>query len=98
MTLNNNYTIIWSPNARKKLQEIYNYIREISKESKIAKNVTDKILNSICDLRYFPERNVKIFTYENKSRNLRRCIIDNYIIIYEVNQNKRSGFYITHIS
>lgn len=32
MTINNNYTIIWSPNARKKLQEIYNYIREISKE------------------------------------------------------------------
>lgn len=94
----NKYKIIWSPKAYKDLQNIYKYIVYNLEEKNIANNITDKIFNLISGLKYLPERYIKIFDYNDETKNLRKLVVDNYIVIYEVNNNTRASFYFTYIS
>lgn len=94
----NNYEIIWSPKAYEDLQNIYAYITYQLKEKYIANNIIKNILNSISSLSDFPERHMKVFKSKIRIKNLRKLPIDNYVVIYEVVHNTRSGFYFTYFS
>lgn len=93
----NKYKIIWSPEAKKDLDNIYTYIAFYLKEAHSAHNIIKNILNSISDLTHFPERYSKIFYYTNKSRNIRKLPIDKYIILYEIDNISRENLYFAHI-
>ena len=96
MDLIKKYKIITFPSFENELDEIYNYLLKILNEPNIANKFHKKFLKQIKSLQYFPERNIKIFSKRNK--NLRRLLIDNYSIIYEVKRNTRTSFYITYFS
>lgn len=66
---------------------------------KTVKKLYDKIKNSVLSLDFSPERYFRISNMKKyKNLNIRRLPIDNYIIIYEVNNNTRSSLYFTYIS
>lgn len=66
---------------------------------KTVKKLYDKIKNSVLSLDFLPERHYRISNMKKyKNLNIRRLPIDNYIIIYEVNNNTRSSFCFTYIS
>lgn len=66
---------------------------------KTVKKLYDKIKNSVLNLDFSPERYFRISNMKKyKKLNIRRLPIDNYIIIYEVNNNTRSSLYFTYIS
>lgn len=96
MELIKKYKIITYPSFEEDLEKIYNYLSNILKEPNIANNLYGKVIHQISSLKYFPERNMKIFKFNKK--NVRRMIIYNYVLIYEVKRNTRSGFYITYFS
>ncbi len=83
------YSINITPTFAKELDKILNYMVHNLKVSSIANKFNKKVKKSIFSLTYFPERFSKIFV-SNKN-NLRKLIIDNYIIIYEINSNKRTS-------
>ena len=83
------YNIIWSPKARDDLQNIYLYIKDYFKEKNIAYKIIIKILNSVQNLIYFPERNIKIKFDSKDKKDIRKFVIKQYVIIYEINNNMR---------
>ena len=92
------YKIIWSPKARNDLQNIHFYIEYYFKEKSTANKIVNRILNSISNLSYLPEKYVKIQDWEDKSKNVRKMKVNNYIIIYEVDKEKRPSLYFTYFS
>ena len=92
------YKVIWSPKAYKDLQNIHFYIEYYLKEKNIANKVAKKILNLISSLSYSPEKYVKIQNFNEKTNNIRRMPVDNYVVIYKVDNNTRTSFYITYFS
>jgi len=83
------YSINITPTFANELEGIYKYMVDNLKAPNIADKFNKKVKNSIFNLTYFPERFSKILI-SNKD-NLRKIIVDNYIIIYEVNSNKRTS-------
>ena len=92
------YIIKPSPSFENELNDLYRYILFKFKEPMIASKFYDKIKNTILSLEYFPERYMKISDFNHKNRNMRKLIIERYIIIYEVNKNIRRSFHLTYFS
>lgn len=92
------YIINQTPEFEKELEYTYNYLAFKLKEPITAKNFYNKVIKEIYSLQYLPERYVRIFDFRNKERNLRRLLVDNYVIIYEVNKNTRTSFCFTYLS
>lgn len=81
------YSINITPTFAQELSEIFDYMVYKLKVPNIANKFNQKVKKSINSLKFFPERFSKILI-SNKN-NLRKLVIDNYIMIYEVNSNKR---------
>lgn len=92
------YNINWSPNFQKELGNIYSYINNVLNEHTTAVKLYDTIITEIYSLYYFPEKFPKIYNFKFKNRNLRKFIIKKFIIIYEVDKQKRWSFYFTYLS
>ena len=75
------YSINLTPTFANELEDIYKYMVYNLRVPDIANKFNKKVKKSIFNLTYFPERFSKILI-SNKN-NLRKLIVDNYIIIYE---------------
>ena len=91
---NNRYKIIWLNSFKRELSHIYYYLSIKLKEPSIANKFHSKVLKILSTLSYFPERFPKI----NHNKNIRKIPIDKYVILYTVNHDTRSSFYLTHLS
>lgn len=98
MTSNNKYNIYLTSTFKKELNNIIYYLKNILNEELIANKFYKNVIKRISSLNSMPERYSKINGTYFKIRNLRKTLIDNYIIIYEVNQNVRTSFHSTYIS
>ena len=83
------YSINITPTFANELEQIYQYMVDNLKVPNIANKFNKKVKKSIFSWTYFPERFSKILI-SNKD-NLRKIIVDNYIIIYEINSEKRTS-------
>lgn len=90
------YTIHPTNTFKEELENIIKYMKYKLKEPIIAKRFYKSIVNELNSLEYLPERNKKIESFNYKERNIRKLLFKNYIIIYEVNNNKNQVF-ILHI-
>ena len=98
MTLNKSYIVKQTSPFENELELIYRYLAFKLKEPNTAKRFYRNVISKLNSLQYFPERYTKISNFENKSRNLRKLLIDNYLIIYEVLNDARRSYYITYFS
>ena len=89
------YDIILSDSFEKELEEKFNYISFFLNEPAIAKKVYNKIINSISSLAFFPKRYSILFNI--KKHHLHRLTIDNYVIIYKIDEPLRSSLCFTYI-
>lgn len=96
MVLTNKYKILPTSTFKKELKKITNYFKNKLKEPSLSKQFYTKVIAEINSLEYMPERYVKIPDFKNKTRNLRRLILDNYVIIYQVIIDTRASFYLTY--
>ena len=80
------------------MQNIHFYIEYYFKENNIAGKIVNKILNAISNLSYLPEKYVKLEDWKDKTKNVRKMRVNNYIIIYEVDKEKRTSLYFTYFS
>ena len=93
-----NYKIIITQTFENDFKKLFNYISFINYKSSYLKILYNQIMNAIYSLDLFPERYAKIHNQNisKKYSNLRKLLIDKYIIIYEVNINTNEVF-ILHI-
>lgn len=91
-----NYTIHPTSTFKEELENIIRYIKYNLKETITAKKIYRNIIDELSSLRYFPERNSKIINSNFNGRIIRRKLIKNYVIIYEVDNYKNKVF-ILHI-
>jgi len=92
------YRIIWSPEAKEELDNIHFYIEHYIKEKNLADNIIRKLLTTISNLNYLPEKFEKIQIFKNKTKNVRKMIVNNYVVIYEIQKDTRSSIYFTYFS
>lgn len=79
------YKVVMSNQAEKELSNIITYINSVLLEPNIARNLLKKITDSISNLETFPEKYSLISDEYTIRENVRKCIVDNYIIIYGIN-------------
>lgn len=89
MTSNKSYIVNQTSPFENELESIYRYLAFKLKEPNTAKKFYRKVINKLNSLQYFPERYTRISNFENKNRNLRKLLIDNYLIVYEVLNDAR---------
>ena len=89
-----NYEIISTDTFEKELNNTFNYINFFLNEHITAEKFYDRILNSILSLEYFPKRFLRLRDF--KKRNLHRLVVDNYVILYEINDIFKQ-VYVLHI-
>lgn len=94
----NKYQIITTKKFEEELENIYYYFLYFLKELKLANLFYSKIINCIFSLEYFPKRYHIISNFLNyKNRDIRKLIIKNHIIIYEVDDMLRTSCNSTYI-
>lgn len=98
MTYIKQYIINQTPPFENELEFIYRYLAFKLNEPTTANKFYRKAIKEIYSLRYLPERYIRIYDFTNKGRNLRRLLFDNYVIIYEVDNNTRTSLYFTYFS
>lgn len=98
MISNDKFTVHPTATFKEEFSNIIHYIKYNLKEPLTADRFYQTILKKISTLDFMPERYTKILGYDNKDKNLRNLIVNNYIIIYEVVPNTRPSFYFTYIS
>lgn len=79
------YKVVMSNQAEKELSNIISYITSVLLEPNIAKKLLNKITEAINDLEIFPERCSVISDEYTIREDIRKYIVDNYIIIYRIN-------------
>lgn len=91
------YKIITTKTFEEEFKNIFHYIHFFLKEPITATKIYNKILLAISDLILFPKRNPKFyFNSKNSYKVLRKFLVSNYILIYEINEFSKE-IYILHI-
>lgn len=98
MILNDKFTVFPTATFKEELEEVIHYFKHRLKELLTAKRFYKKVIDAITSLEFIPERYKPIEGIYHKTRILRKILVNNYVIIYEVNNNTRTSFYFTYIS
>lgn len=90
------YEIEFTEDARDEIKEIYRYISENLVAEKAAMDLMRKMKNAILNLAESPELYMKIERKYNGKRDFRRIVIDNYVVLYNIDSDKKK-VYIAHM-
>lgn len=96
MDTDSNYKIIITPTAYKEINKIYDYITEELYAKSAAKRLMEKVENEVQKLKYAPKIHTEIEKYDELKRNYRRIVINNFIILYTIDENNMV-VYISHM-
>lgn len=78
--------IVYTLQAQQDLKDIYEYIAYSLQNPDVARNLYQKIIQSVYSLKSMPERNPLYKEEPWHSRGLRFVPIKNYLLFYTVNQ------------
>ncbi len=88
------YEIEFTEDAIDEIKEIYKYISENLANVEAAKRLMKKIKDTVMNLNENPKMYMKL-EVEKTSREFRRMVIDNYVILYTIDDEKKI-IYISH--
>ena len=84
------YSLEITESAKNDLKEIYNYIANSLMEPTTAEKQLERIEEGILSLKHMPLRIAMEHNESLKQRNLRKLIVDNYLIFFLVNEETYS--------
>ena len=94
------YKVIASKEVEEAIDNIHNYIATVLLSPQSAKNTVAKILDSLTSLETFPEAGFdadeKIGVKINSKYPTRGKIIDQYVLLYFIDQKRNTVFYLTY--
>lgn len=96
MDTKNHYKIEFTEESKKEIKKIYNYIKNELYAENAAKRIMNKVEELVNNLAYAPKIYAEIDKYRGTKKVYRRIVIDNYVLLYTINeQNKK--IYIMHM-
>ncbi len=84
------YVVMYSPEARLDIKDIYAYIAYKLQEKIVAEKQVRRIRNAIKDLDYFPLKYEVFKGRSNDDRNIHKMPVDNYTVFYSVDESMGS--------
>ena len=96
MEYNGIYKIKITNDCKSDLKDIFRYICINLKAKEAAKRLMKKIKERIMELSTYPKIHMEIEKFDRNKRKYRRIIVDNYIILYIIDDNKKI-VYVTSI-
>ena len=92
----NQYNVELTDECKKDIRNIYTYIRNNLDAEDAANRLIDKFEFAIRNLEYFSKIYAVIDKYENIRRIYRRIVVNNYIILFTIDE-KDKKVYVSHI-
>lgn len=92
----NKYKISFTKDSIFEMDNIYDYITENLYNIQAAKNLMQKVENSIYTLKNMPRKYMIVKKVDELDLEYRRIVVDNFIIIYTINEYIKT-VYIVHI-
>jgi toxin ParE1/3/4 len=86
------YNIVITEAAQRDLLDIFDYIAFELLEPESASRLLSKIKLKVKSLEEFPERNNIISELKYEAQNIRWCLIENYVIFYQVSEIQNQVF------
>ena len=86
------YEIEITAGAKRDLREVHAYISSTLKEPNVADELLDKIETKILALKSMPFRHAIERDEQLKLRNLRKLIVDSYLVFYTINEKTETVF------
>ncbi len=90
------YEIEFTEDARDEIRDIYEYISKNLVAEEAAKRLMRKMRQSVMDLAGSPKIYMKIEKKDKRKREFRRMVIDNFVVLYTIDENKKT-IYISHM-
>lgn len=90
------YEIEFTEDARDEIREIYEYISKNLVNEVAAKRLMRKMRENVMDLAESPKIYAKIEKKDRMKREFRRMVVDNFIVLYTIDENKKT-IYISHM-
>lgn len=90
------YEIEFTEDCKYEITEIYEYISKKLVAENSAKKLMRKMRDSVMDLSEFPNLYMKIEKKDGHKREFRRMIIDNFVVLYTVDESNHK-VYIAHM-
>ncbi|MCL2354608.1 MAG: type II toxin-antitoxin system RelE/ParE family toxin [Oscillospiraceae bacterium] len=90
------YKLIFTAESRNEIKKIYNYISKELYAEGAAKELMEKIEESVNNLKHFPFMHQKVDKYGGVNKEYRRVVVKNFIIIYDIEKDNKT-VYIDHI-
>lgn len=90
------FKIVFTNDCKQEMDNIYNYISNNLYAPKAAKELMNKGETTVQSLKDMPEAYMAIKKYSELEMEYRRIVINNYVIIYTISEEKNS-IYIVHM-
>ncbi len=90
------YEIEITKDARVEIEAIYEYISESLENKEATKRLMKKIRDHVMNLAENPKMYMKIEKKNKIKKEFRRMVIDNYIILYSIDEEAKK-IYISHM-
>lgn len=90
------FKIVFTNDCKQEMDNIYNYISNNLYAPKAAKKLMNKVETTTQSLKDMPEAYMTIKKYSELEMEYRRIVINNYVIIYTISEEKNS-IYIVHM-
>ncbi len=88
----NKYEVILTEKAKIELKGIYDYISKSLMSEIAAKNLYNKVKDSILRLEDFPESCSIIEHYKDNKYQYRKLVINNYLVIYRIDEENKKVY------
>ena len=86
------YEIEFTEDCRDEINEIYEYISEKLVAENSAKKLMRKMRDAVMDLSETPNLYMKIEKKDRNKREFRRMVIDNFVVLYTVDENSKKVY------
>lgn len=96
MDISNQYQVEFTDEFKREIRKIYNYIKEELYAEKAAQDLMIKVEEYTNNLSYAPRIYAEIDKYRGTERVYRRIVINNYVILYTIDEENKK-VYITHM-
>lgn len=88
--MSNSYRVSYSPEARNDLKDLYAYIAYELQSPATAKNQVNRIRKEVRSLAFMPLRCVLVDWEPWKSLEMRRMLVDHFVVFYTVDSDART--------
>lgn len=90
------YEVHFTEECIREIKKVYAYIKENLYAEKAAERIMNKIEEFTSNLVYAPRIYAEIDKYKGTKKIYRRIVIDNYVLLYTIDEDKRK-VYVAHM-